>query len=212
MMFWAGIFVGGLFTWLAVKMGFYETWALLFNLVISIYVAIFLAPVILDLVPSAGETSYANALALAVTAGGTFLVLQGITYVFFTGQFKVSLPKVFDLLFAGVLGFLTGFLLFSFIGLIVAATPISRNSFASATGFNRRSQQANISYIAWWCDLVSFVVSSPDRKVASEEAIDQLLIPHEPKTQNAASEQTDPNEPAAPSDVTDDRTRSQPSP
>jgi hypothetical protein len=44
MVFWAGILVGGLFIWFAVKIGFYEMWATLFNIVISIYIAIFLSP------------------------------------------------------------------------------------------------------------------------------------------------------------------------
>ena len=196
MIFWIGILVGGLFTWLAIKIGFYETWALMFNIVISIYVAVFLAPLILNLVPAAGETSYANALALTVTAAGIFLILHGITYILFTSQFRISLPKVFDLLFAGFLGFLTGFLVSSFVAVIVTAMPISQNKFLNEAGFNRESQQANISYISWWCDLVHFVASSPDSSVTSKQAIHTLLTHTKPETQKDVLERIDPNEPA----------------
>ena len=196
MIFWIGILVGGLFTWFAIKIGFYETWALVFNMVISIYIAVFLVPVILDLFPAAGETSYANALALTAMAVGTFLILHGITYIFFTSQFRISLPKLFDLLFAGFLGFLAGFLVSSFVAVIITAMPISQNKYLNEIGFNRESQQANISYIAWWCDLVNSVVSSPDNTATSKQVINTLLTHRQPEAQNNTLERIDPNEPA----------------
>jgi hypothetical protein len=194
-------------------MGFYETWALTFNIVIAIDVAVFLAPVILDIVPAAGETSYANALALAATAVGTFLLLHGITYILFTSQFRIPLPKLFDVLFAGLLGFLAGFLVSSFAAVIVAAMPISRNQFLSDMGLNVESQQANISYISWWCDVVNFVASSPDNKITGRQAILQLLEVTKPEHQNDTPKRIDPNEPIQPRDIkTDVRVEKQPSP
>lgn len=213
MIFWVGILIGGLFTWLAIKMGFYEMWALLFNIVISIYVAVFLVPVILDLVPAAGETSYANALALTVTAVGTFFILYGITYILFTSQFRISLPKLFDLLFAGFLGFLAGFLVSSFIAVIVTAMPISQNQFLNEIGFNEKSQQANISYISWWCDLVNSVASSPDNNITSKQIIHTLLTGVKSEAQNDTFKRIDPNEPVKSPDMkTDNRGKKQPDP
>lgn len=205
MIFWVGILIGGLFTWLAVKMGFYETWAFVFNIVISIYVAVFLAPVILELFPAAGETSYANALALIVTAVGTFSILHAITYILFTSQFRIALPKIFDLLLAGLLGFLAGFLVSSFAAITITAMPISQNQFMSEIGFNRESQQANISYISWWCDLVNTVVSSSDNTKTSKQVIDRMLIGTESGAHNNTLERIDPNEPAKSSDMKTDR-------
>jgi hypothetical protein len=175
MVFWAGILAGGLFIWIAVRIGFYETWAMLFNAIISIYVAIFLTPTILELVPEAGDMPCCNALGLIVLGVGTYLILYGITYIFITGQFKVSFPKVFEILIAGLLGFLAGFLVLSFIALIITTTPISRNRILSQLGFNRQSLRANTSYICWWCDVVNSIVSSPDKKITSEQAIEKLL-------------------------------------
>lgn len=175
MVFWLGILCGGLFIWFAIKIGFFEMWALLFNIVISIYVAIFLTPVILEIIPEAGDIPCCNAFALGVLAGGTFLILYGITYVFLTGQFKVAFPKLFDILFTGILGFLAGFLVLSFAALVIAITPISQNRFVKQIGFNRESQQANISYICLWCDLVNTAVFAPDTKITSEEAVGRLF-------------------------------------
>ncbi len=175
MIFWMGILAGGLFVWLAVRMGFFETWALLFNIVISIYLSIFLGPAILDFIPDAGDTSYCNALILAVTAVAAFLVLHGLTYVFYTSQFKVTFPRVFDVVFAGALGFLTGFLILSFAALVITATPVSNNQFLSKVGFNRNSQRANISYVCWWCDMVNSVVKLPGSEITSNQIVSQLL-------------------------------------
>ncbi|MHC4751617.1 MAG: CvpA family protein, partial [Planctomycetota bacterium] len=175
MVFWAGILVGGFFAWFAIKIGFYETWAMLFNIVISIYIAVFLTPVIVDIIPAAGQTSYGSALTLATAAIGIFLILYGITYTFFTGQFSVSFPKIFDTCGAGVLGFLIGFLIWSFAALLISTTPISKNTFIEDIGFGSRIKQTNVPYISWWCDLVNSIVSAPDSKITSEQVINQLL-------------------------------------
>ncbi len=206
MVFWLGILTGGLFIWFAIKIGFYEMWAMLFNLVISIYVAIFLVPVILDLIPEAGDIPCCNAFSLLVLAGGSFLILHGITYVFLTGQFKVSFPKLFDILFTGILGFLAGFLVLSFAALVITITPISQNRFVKQLGFNRNSQQANISYICWWCDLVNSIVSSPDTKITSKQAVEHLLSEALPTTPEKEAEQTTINASPRPEDSNaDDR-------
>jgi uncharacterized membrane protein required for colicin V production len=196
MVFWLGILTGGLFIWFAIKIGFYEMLAMFFNIVISIYVAIFLTPVILDIVPEAGDIPCSNALALLVLGAGTFFILYGITWVFLTGQFKVSFPKSFDILLAAILGFLAGFLVLSFAAFVITITPISQNRFVRQVGLNRNSQQANISYICFWCDLVNSIVSSPDTKITSKQAVNLLLSSTQQKGKKL--EQADPNEPVRP--------------
>jgi hypothetical protein len=175
MVFWASILAGGLFVWLAVRIGFFEMWTLLFNIVISIYVAIYLTPVIVDVAPAAGETSYGSALTLVVLAIGTFLVLFGISYVFLTGQFNVAFPKVFDLVFAGLLGFLAGALVLSFAAIVITITPLSQNHLMSKIGFNAQSQRTNIAYISRWCDLIDLAASSADSETTAERTIEALL-------------------------------------
>lgn len=207
MVFWVSILAGGLFAWVAIKIGFYDMWAMLFNIVISVYAAIFLTPVIVDIIPAAGDTSYGNAMTLAATAIGTFLILHGISYIFLTGQFRVSFPRVFDILFTGLLGFLAGVLISSFAALMVTATPISQNRFASEAGFNRRSQQANISYICWWCDLVNSIVSSPDTEITSEQNINQLLSAAQPKAPRKTDEEIEQDKPTGPNSIEKDTGR-----
>lgn len=193
MVFWVGILVGAFFVWLAVGRGFYETWTMLFNVVISIYTAVYLTPVIVEIIPAAGETAYGNAMMLTALAVAVFAILYVISLTFLTGQFKVAFPKLFDNLGAGVLGFLAGLLVWSFVVLLISATPIGKNDFAKSIGF---PQTGNV-YLCWWCDLINTAAASDDTQSA-QEAVTRLVEEAERKT----LEQPDPNEPAAPAPPT----------
>lgn len=175
MVFWVGILAGGFFVWFAVKIGFYETWTMLFNIVISIYAAVFLTPVIIENVPAASDTSYGTALTLAAIAAGVFLILYGISYTFLTSQFSVSFPKIFDNLGAGVLGFLSGLLIWSFLVLLISTMPIAQNSFVRDIGFGPKIEQTSGPYISWWCNLVNKAVASGQGECTAQQVIGRLL-------------------------------------
>jgi glucan phosphoethanolaminetransferase (alkaline phosphatase superfamily) len=206
--FWITILGGAIFTWLAIKIGFYEIWALLFNILISVYLAIYLTPIVTDILPATLDTNYGTTLTIIALAAAVFLILYGITYVLFTGQFEVPFPKIFDILFAGFLGFLTGFLVLSFIVLLICITPISQNRLLNEMGFNKETQQANISYLCWWCDKVNWFAASKDNKITGQQAIDKLLakakppVPASPQVQAEAHRRTNqedkPNKPVPP--------------
>ena len=108
-------------------------------------------------------------------AGGCFAILYGLSYVFLTGQFDIPFPKVLDILVAGLLGFLTGFLVLSFVALVVTVSPLAKHKVLSSLGFSRQGQQANINCIAWCCDRVHSVARFEPSDNATEEAIDRLL-------------------------------------
>lgn len=207
MVFWIGILVGALFAWLAITIGFYETWAMLFNIVISIYVGIFLRPMVADIIPAAGNMPYSNALTTAALVIACFLILHGISYIFFTSQFSVVFPRVFNTLGSGFLGFLAGFLVWSLVSFLICIMPISQNTFVKGIGFDSQSQQTNISYLRWWCDLVNTMVSSGDSEVSSEQAISELVKSVEKKARARTvgrikpAEPNKPAEPAGPNDI-----------
>jgi len=196
MAFWFGILVGGFFAWYAVGVGFYETWTMLFNIIISVYLAVFLRPVIVN-IPAVSDTPYTNALTMLAIAIASFAILQGITYTFLTGQFKVSFPRIFNTLGTGFLGFLAGFLLWNFVSFLIFITPISQDTFMKGFGFKDQFRQSNVSYLSRWCNLVNTVVSSRDRdsKITSEEAISGLLKSTEPEAKIKPAEQAEPAEP-----------------
>lgn len=176
MVFWIAILAGILFVWLAVRLGFYATWVLLFNVVISMYVAIFLAPLIVDFAPAVGgAASYGVALSMIVLAGGCFALLQGLSYVFLTGQFNIPFPRIFDIVLSGVLGFTAGFLILSFAAIVLTTTPLAQHKIISSIGFNEQSQQANISCMARCCDLIHAVAGFEGSKETTGTAIHRLL-------------------------------------
>jgi uncharacterized membrane protein required for colicin V production len=171
MLLLAGILVGGLCVWFAIKIGFYETWAMLFNIVIAIYIALFLAQPIVNFLPE--ETSNipcCEALTLLIVAVGSFLILHGITYILFTSQFSVNFPKIFDILFAGLLGFFGGFLILSFAALIICLTP-----FGKYAAINKESVMSNMKSTYWLFDGIHSIVSISRNELESSDVIEQLL-------------------------------------
>ncbi len=195
MVFWTGILVGAIFAWFAIKLCFYQTWALVFNIIISIYLAIYLQPIIAN-IPAVGDTPYSGALTMIGVALASFLILHGISYTFLTGQFNVPFPKVFDSLGAGFLGFLAGFLVWSFLSLLFYTTPVSRYAFVKDIGFTDQFQKTSLSYVSRFCNLVNAVVSPGDNELSTEQAIDKLLAGLESKAQKKTPEKPKPVEPA----------------
>jgi hypothetical protein len=193
----AGILAGGLCIWFAVKIGFYETWAMLFNIVMAVYIALFLAQPVMDFLPEeASNIRSCEALTLTVLAIGSFLILYGLTYILFTSQFKVTFPKIFDILFAGLLGFFGGFLLLSFAALIIFLTP-----FGGYAGIEDDSVEYNMSSAYWLFDGIHSIVSSPDNEIITEKVIKQLLNKSKPETQNINPQQADPDKPIKTNDA-----------
>ncbi|MBN2269593.1 MAG: CvpA family protein [Sedimentisphaerales bacterium] len=191
MVFWIGILVGGLFVWMAVKRGFYDTWTMLFNIVISVYTALYLTPLLVEVLPGAGETAYGNALTLVAVAVAVFFILCITSLTLFTGRFKVSFPKLLDNLGAGVLGFLAGLLVWSFAVLLISATPVGQTAFAGSIGLGDKIKQTNSPYLCSWCNLVNTVAASADTRRPAQDVVTWLLDQAKDKT----PKQPDPNEP-----------------
>ena len=193
MVFWAAILVGALGVRFCVRLGFYETWGLLFNVIVSIYVAIFLAPSVAEFASPSGQGSaYSIGFALVALAGGSFAILYGLSYVFVTGHFKVSFPETFDVLLAGVMGFVIGFLVLSFVGLVVTATPLAEHKLMNGLGFNPEAQKANTACLARSCNAIHWVVGNDQDGNPALAAIERLI----PTPVSARSRTGDANEPA----------------
>jgi uncharacterized membrane protein required for colicin V production len=197
MLLLAGILVGGLCVWFAIKIGFYETWAMLFNIVIAIYIALFLAQPIVNFLPEeTGNIPCCEALTLLIVAVGSFLILYGITYILFTSQFCVNFPKIFDILFAGLLGFFGGFLILSFAALIICLTP-----FGKYAAINKESVKNNMKSTYWLFDGIHSIVSLPQNELESSDVIEQLLNKSLSNSQNTDPQQVESDKPIQPNDA-----------
>jgi hypothetical protein len=198
MAFWIGILVGAAFARFMISKGFYETWAIFFNILMSVYLAVYLRPVIVD-IAAVGDMPYSNALIMIGTAVGVFLVLHGVSYTFVTGQLSVPFPKVFDTVGSGFLGFLGGLLIWSFVTLLVCVTPASQAGFVKGIGFDSaRFERGDVSYISWWCNLVNRAVSSEGGRTTGEETISELVASAKEAARVKSPKQPEPAQPPKP--------------
>ena len=194
MVFWAGILVAALFARLAIKIGFYETWAMLFNIAVSVYLGVSLMPILIEIVPSAGNTPYGSALTIFGIAIGAFLILHGISFVFFTGQFSVSLPKVLNIIGAGLLGFVAGFLVWGFVSFLVSTTPIFESAYMKQLDLGSQIRQTSVPVVCWWCSFVNKIVSSKANGDTIKQELNGLIKNTEKKKRSVITEPNDTDE------------------
>jgi len=159
MAMWIGLVFGLAFAFLAIKIGFFEVWALLFNIVVSIYLAVFLGPTVARLVGLA-DTPYSTALGVFATGAGAFVILQGTTFILITGQYSITFVKLVDTVVAGVVGFLAGLLVWSFVAVLIAATPFAQQEYVQKLGLGR--PRASVSYVAFWGNIVNAIAGSQE--------------------------------------------------
>ena len=175
MVFWVGILAGAVLAWVAVKIGFYEMWAVLVNLVLSAYLAVAFAPKLAETSAFSGNT-HSSGLAFAAVAVGGFVVLHGLTYIVFLSQFKVPFGKLLDTAGAGILGFLGGILAW---GLVVIAISLMQ---VKVMGLDTESAKGRLGYVSGWTNLVHSVVGSGE-SLGVKEAIAAMLDNVERKEQ-----------------------------
>ena len=201
--FWIGILIAVIFAYSAIKLGFYHAWTMLFNIVIAVYVAVRISPVIEEFLPAAMGGEYCKTMALLATGLVIFLILHGIAYVLLIGQFEVTFPRVVNTLGSGILGFLAGFLIWSFGTLVVCTTPFCQQQFVKEIGFDVKTfEEAKMQpYLVGWCSFLDKIVASGDSQVSAEQAIKDLLIkpakntPANARTGAASIQPADPNKP-----------------
>ncbi len=188
MIFWLGIIVAAIFAYSAVRLGFFMSWSILFNIVISVYLAIYLGPLIVTFIPGAGDTPYANILGMLCVGLASFFIQHLIAYTYITGPFAVSFPRILDNLGAMIVGFFSGFMIWSFISLMVCVMPISKVKFLDDLGLGCEKHQSTLAYATWWCDKVNWFVAIQYDPKATTKAINKLI--GEKKEENG-----DPNDP-----------------
>jgi uncharacterized membrane protein required for colicin V production len=195
LLFWIGILIAVVFAVSSVKLGFYQAWTTLFNVLVAVYLGVRLGPVIQGFLPSGGP--YGGAIAVGATAILTFLILHGISYVFLIGQFEVTFSRGINQLGSALLGFLAGLLAWSFVTLVICTTPFSQNDFVRDAGFGPKGfEQARMqSYLVWWCGAVDKLVASSDGGQDIEQTVKDLLAKPVTKTRIAVTSHSDNNTP-----------------
>ena len=170
--FWLAVVVAGVFAWNAVQVGFYNTWIMFFHLLLAVYMALFLAPVMANDVTVATVNSWGFAFTMACIAIATLSIGYGICYVCLSGRLCIEFPRTFDTLVAGFVGFLAGFLALSFIAFALCLSPLSQVAFCKSIGLDTAAQAANTNtaYVCWWCDWMHMLVGAGVPR-SSDEAV-----------------------------------------
>jgi hypothetical protein len=174
MIFWFGIIVGIGFAIFAAKIGFYEIWTLFFNLIVAVFLGVYLGPVIAEKASTAQDIYGVVSLYMLITAIMSFAVLYGISYVAFLGQFQIPFPRLFDTFLAGLWGFLTGIFVWSFICVLILLAPFSEHEILKKAGFTFPSLQSNVSYMSTWCNMINTVAFNKKEHCTALQIISSL--------------------------------------
>lgn len=127
MLFWFAILVGVIFAMVGIRKSLYPMWAILFGVLISVYLSIILAPTIIEMIGKSENSHYNHAACVAAVAVGVFVVLHTFAVFTLTGTFSVSFPIALSNIVAGAAGFISGFVVVSFAVLLISITPLSRH-------------------------------------------------------------------------------------
>jgi hypothetical protein len=150
----AAFAMGVVFAVCGYRWGFYTIWAVLFNLLISIYLSVMLSPTVAGFLPtlfpagarqSEGNFWYVYAAIAAGVALASFIVLQITAMAYFTGTFNISLPKLLESLGAMFIGFLVGYVLWGFICFLVLIMPVSKEQPILLKSFTADPQSKELS-------------------------------------------------------------------
>jgi hypothetical protein len=177
-LFLLGILIAVLFAFSAKKMGFYHTWTMLFNLIVAVYLAIRLGPFLDDFLPAFISVQYSKSFALLAIGTGAFLILQGVAYTMLIGQFEITFPRIVNILGSGLLGFLAGFLVWSFATFTFYTTPLSQSQSVKEIGFDAKTfEEAKTQpYLVWWCNFLDKFIASGNNPDSVEKTIKDILI------------------------------------
>jgi hypothetical protein len=155
MIFWFGIVAGVIFAVIGIRKSFFPMWVILFNILISIYLSIMVSPLIVEIRPDLEQLRYYFAACVAVIAIMIFVILQVITASFLAEISESLCPRFFDNIGAGILGFLSGYVVFSFVFLVICIMPFSKRSFMKGLCGDGVSMPSGAKPVVKACDFVS---------------------------------------------------------
>jgi len=149
----AAIAMGVIIAVCGYRWGFYTIWAVLFNIMISIYLSVMLSPTVAAFAPmlfggyKPGDAGfwYVYAAVAAAVALASFIVLQVVAMTYFTGTFNITLPRLLENLGAIFIGFVTGYILWGFICFLVLILPISKDQPVLLKAFTADEQSKELS-------------------------------------------------------------------
>lgn len=123
----AAILVGAVFGLFAARKGLHFVWPTFLNICVAVYLAVFLSPTVIQNIGEYGRRFWAAPVCMLVLGLICFGLLQSVAVAFFSGRY--TFPKTVDVLGSAVLGFLAGFMVTGFAGVLILSIPDSRESY-----------------------------------------------------------------------------------
>jgi hypothetical protein len=141
MLFWISILFGALGAYLAGRRSFYANWVIFFNILISIYTGVMLAPVLLDYLPeNTPGVGYSCAAFILIVSAFVFVILHVIArYVLVVSEVDIDFPWLIEVIGPRVLGFFSGFCV-AVLFIFVLAVMIMPYPYRSWMSFIRSSE------------------------------------------------------------------------
>ena len=127
MVFWFTIFVGIIAAWLGRKMRFYSAWALLFNILVSMYLGVMLTGAIIGMITDQSVSYYHCATGVAGIAIIVFIILHIFTITVLIADVEICFPRMFDGVGSAILTFLSGYLVCNFVIFVICIMPFTKN-------------------------------------------------------------------------------------
>ena len=169
------ITAGIIFALLGLKKTFYPMWALLFNVLLAVYAAVMLMPIVLEKIEMLGFFgNYSCVLSLLSIASVVFVIAQLLTFRFLTAVYCVSFPVILNNIGAGILGFITGFVISNFVIFLISVTPILENPSLKRLSSDARAHGSVNSYVVSTCNVINRL-SLQCREDTPQEAVEYII-------------------------------------
>ena len=123
------ILIAAVFAYVGVKKKFFVMWAMLFNLIVSIYLSIMLVYAISKSTPDVGSNGYFLAGCLLALVALFYTIFHVIVKFYVIGNNVIEFPVLFDKIGAPVFGFIFGYLACCFVLFSLGIMPIAKHRF-----------------------------------------------------------------------------------
>ena len=121
------ILIGAAFIYVGFKKRFFVMWAMLFNLFVSIYLAVMFVHAIAKSSPDIGSNGYFLALCLLALTALIYAILHIVVKFYVIGSNDIEFPMLFDKIGAGLLGFIFGYLVCCVVLFSIGIMPVAKH-------------------------------------------------------------------------------------
>ncbi len=176
MVFWFTILVGVIAAWLGRKMRFYSAWALLFNILVSMYLGVMLTGVLIGMITDQSVSYYHCATGVAGIAVIVFIILHIFTITVLIADVEICFPRMFDGVGSAILTFLSGYLVCNFVIFVICIMPFTKNP--TVEKFIKQADLTTVTMpsVAVACDFIGNM-SMQCYDDAAEQVVGEFLPP-----------------------------------